>query len=323
VQQLRLMVPAALCQDVLDLLDAVPSVTGLAVLRGAAIRPEGDVVLVDVTRETADALIGQLHELGVSTEGSIELAPVPTWISKRALVAEQDAAGSATDAVIWPEVTQRAYEDAELNWTFLSFLTMATVIAAIGVVIDSQILTIGSMVLGPEFGAIAALGLALVRRRTALLAYAFRTLLLGFVVAIAITTLLALLAGAVGWVSADDLLGARPQTRFIYTPNKWSVVVAIIAAAAGVLSLTANKIGGLSGVFISVTTVPAAGNVAVAIAFGVWDEVTGSLLQLLLNIFCMTAAGALTLALRGALWHRVSLRARLFPRLSGRAARRL
>ncbi len=323
MQQLRLMVPTALSHDVLDLLTAVPSVTGLAVLQGAAIRPEGDVVLVDVTRETADALIGQLHELGVSTEGSIQLAPVPAWISRHALVAEQDAPGSATDAVIWPEVTQRAYEDAELNWTFLSFLTMATVIAAIGVVIDSQILTIGSMVLGPEFGAIAALGLALVRRRTALFGYALRTLLLGFVIAIAITRVLARLAGVLGWVSADNLLGPRPETRFIYTPNKWSVIVAIIAAAAGVLSITSNKVGGLSGVFISVTTVPAAGNVALGIAFGVWHEVAGSGLQLLINVGCMTAAGAITLGIRRVLWHRISLRARLFPRLSGRAARRM
>ncbi len=317
------MVPAGLSQDVLDLLSAVPSVTGLAVIRGASIKPAGDVVLADVTRETADSVLGQLHDLGVSTDGSIELAPVPTWISLSAFKAEQEAPGSATDAVIWPEVTQRAYEDAELNWTFLSFLTMATLIAAIGIVLDSQILTIGSMVLGPEFGAIAAMGLALVRRRTALLAYAFRTLLLGFVTAIVVTTLLAVLAGALGWVNAHDLLGPRPATQFIYTPNKWSIIVAVIAAAAGVLSLTANKIGGLSGVFISVTTVPAAGNVALGLAFGVWEEVYGSLLQLLINIFCMTAAGALTLGLRQILWHRVSLRARLFPHLRERAAHRI
>ena len=61
-------------------------------------------------------------------------------------------------------------------------------------------------------------------------------------------------------------------------------MVAVIAAAAGVLSLTSAKAGGLSGVFISVTTVPASGNIALGLAFGAWTEVTGSGLQLVLNL---------------------------------------
>jgi acyl-[acyl carrier protein]--UDP-N-acetylglucosamine O-acyltransferase len=63
-------------------------------------------------------------------------------------------------------------------------------------------------------------------------------------------------------VTLDDITGPRPDTAFIYTPDRWSFLVAIIAGAAGVLSLTSDRVGGLSGVFISVTTVPAAGNVA-------------------------------------------------------------
>ena len=44
------------------------------------------------------------------------------------------------------------------------------------------------------------------------------------------------------------------------------VVVALLAGAAGVLSVTAGRTNVLVGVFISVTTVPAAGNLAVALA---------------------------------------------------------
>ena len=69
---------------------------------------------------------------------------------------------------MWAEVTQRAYEESELNWTYLSFMTLATLLASIAIIVDSQILVIGAMVLGPEFVAIAALGLALVRRRGSL-----------------------------------------------------------------------------------------------------------------------------------------------------------
>jgi len=175
-------------------------------------------------------------------------------------------------------------------------------------VLDSQILVIGAMVLGPEFGAIAALGVALVRRRFALLILATRTLILGFTAAIGITTVLALVGRASGWITLDDVIGPRPATAFIYTPDKWSFIVAVIAATAGVLSLTSTKAGGLTGVFISVTTVPAAGNIALGAAFGVGSEIWASTLQLLLNVCGMALAGWAGLALQQAVWSRVPVR---------------
>ena len=106
------------------------------------------------------------------------------------------------------------------------------------------------------------------------------TLVAGFLLAILATTVITLMGRALGWVTLDDITGPRPGTAFIYTPDRWSVIVAIIAAAAGVLSLTSARVGGLSGVFISVTTIPAAANVALGLAFGVWTDVVGSSLQL-------------------------------------------
>jgi uncharacterized hydrophobic protein (TIGR00271 family) len=163
------------------------------------------------------------------------------------------------------------------------------------------------------------LGVALVRRRTALFSTAARTLILGFVVGIFVTTLAALAGRALGWMTVGDVTAPRPDTGFIYTPDRWSFLVALIAASAGVLALTSARVGGLSGVFISVTTIPAAGNVALGIAFGVGDEIWGSVLQLLINLTGMALAGWVTLAIQEAVWSRVSLhRARLRDRLLGR-----
>ena len=137
---------------------------------------------------------------------------------------------------------------------------------------------------------------------------AARTLLIGFSVAIIATTLASLFGRAIGAISVADIAGPRPGTSFIYSPDGWSVVIAVIAAAAGVLSLTSAKVSGLSGVFISVTTVPAAGNIGLGLAFGAWHEIRGSALQLLINICGMAIAGWLTLAIQHAVWSRVSLR---------------
>lgn len=305
---LRILSPTALTDDVVQILDDEPGVSGLAVLRGAAVRPVGDLVHASLVREVANDVIEQLRATGLHHRGSIEIEPVNTWLSRDGLDAELRTPGSSADAVVWAEVAQRSYEDVELNWTYLSFMTMATLLAGIAIITDSQILVIGAMVLGPEFGAIAALGVALVKARYVLLAAAVRTLVVGFVVAIAATALAALAGRLLGWVTYEDVTGDRPQTAFIYTPDKWSFIVAVIAAAAGVLSLTSSKLGGLSGVFISVTTVPAAGNIGLGIAFGAGDEIWGSTMQLLLNLCGMALAGWATLAIKEVLWTRVSVR---------------
>jgi len=238
----------------------------------------------------------------VHEQGSLQVEGVTTWISQPGLDAERLAPGSSADAVVWADVMHRAYDDSELNWTYLTFMTLATLLAGIAIVLDSQILVIGAMVLGPEFGAIAALGVALVRRRRALFGLAMRTLGWGFTAGIAITTVAGLLGRWLGWITREDITGPRPQTGFIYAPDKWSFLVALIAAAAGVLSVTSAKLGGLSGVFISVTTIPAAGNIALGIAFGAGDAVWGSSLQLVINITGMALAGWATLALQDYLW---------------------
>ena len=115
-------------------------------------------------------------------------------------------------------------------------MTLATLMASVAIVLDSQVLVIGATVLGPEFVPLAAIGLALVRRRRTLFARAMRTLVVGFAVSILAVTVRALAARAAGWVELADVVGRRPQTDFIYAP------------------------------FI----------VALGLAFGGWDEVRGS-----------------------------------------------
>jgi uncharacterized hydrophobic protein (TIGR00271 family) len=316
MQHLRISTPRELTPAVLTALRDDPAITGLSCVRGASLEPEGDLVEADVAREAANDVVDRLRSLGVQQEGTVHIQPAITWLSRTGLEAERRTPGSSADSVVWAEVTQRAYEESELNWTYLTFMTLATLIASIAIVLDSQILVIGAMVLGPEFVAIAALGLALVRRRYSLFWYASQTLLLGFGVAIALVTLATLAGRGLGWVTVAQVTAPRPDTAFIYSPDKWSFIVAVIAAAAGVLSLTSAKVGGLSGVFISVTTVPAAGNVALGLAFGLGDEIWGSVMQLVVNITGMVVAGWATLAFQQSVWSRMSARrARLVRRL--------
>jgi uncharacterized hydrophobic protein (TIGR00271 family) len=302
----RVSSPSELSHAVEALFVADPHVSSLTILRGASVQPNGDVFIADIPRERANPLVDSLRALRVHHSGTISLNPVETWISKTGLSAEGLAPGQSADAVVWAEVTERAYDESQLTWTYISFMSLATLLAAIAIVTDSIILVIGAMVLGPEFVPIAALGLAMVRKRPQLLKQALRTLVIGFAISISLVMLLALLCNVTHLVDFNEATSPRPGTDFIYHANWWSLVVAVIAGAAGVLSLTASKGNGLVGVFISVTTIPASGNIALALAYGIWNQVFGSSIQLILNITGMALAGWLTLLLQQRIWKRVT-----------------
>ncbi|GAA2756785.1 DUF389 domain-containing protein [Actinopolymorpha rutila] len=301
VLHLRVTSPSERTEKVVALLEECVGVANLAVVPGASIRPPGDLVYADIARESVEGVLGALRDLGLDVDGTIAMEVVDTAISDAAERAERAAPGEGADAVIWEEVVRRTSDDAALSWTFLSFLFLATALAAIAVVLDSSILVIGAMVVGPEFVALAAIAVGIVHQRVGLLRRGLFTLGVGFAAAIAGTTVLCLLARAAGWITIAQIDRPRPLTGFIWTPDKWSFVVAFIAGIAGVLSLTASKSGTLVGVFISVTTVPAAGNFAAALALGDLAELAGSAAQLGINMAAIVLAGVATLTLQKAL----------------------
>ena len=302
---LRVTVPPDRTDAVREVFARSPGTAHLAVLPGAAARPAGDLVLADVARESADAIVGALRELDVDRDGGISMEAVDAAVSHAAEEAEAAAPGDGSDAVVWEQVVRTTAADSTLSISFLAFLTIATMLAAIAIVNDSAILTVGAMVLGPEFGPLAALAVAIVHGRPSVGRSAAVTLVVGFAVAIALTALAAFVGRALDWFGPEALTGDRPQTGFITAPDKWSLVVAVLAGIAGVLSLTSAKSGALVGVFISVTTVPAAGAIALGVALGEPGEIGEAAAQLGINLAGILVAALTTLQVQKTLWRQV------------------
>jgi hypothetical protein len=215
VLHLRLVVPAECSNAVVDFLIADERVTGVVVLPGAARDPHGDAVLCDVARESASDVLSQLRRLGLDDRGTVAIEEVAASPSRRARGAEAAAPGSPDDAVVWEVVTDRAYADARPSWSFYAFLALATTIAGIAVILDSSVLVVGAMVVGPEFGAVAAVATGLALRERRLVTGGLRLLLLAFAFAMAVTALLALAARGAGWVDPSALTAPRPLTGFV------------------------------------------------------------------------------------------------------------
>jgi len=299
VFHLRVIVPSGRTDAVLDVLREQVGVAHVVLLRDVAVEPPGDVVEAAVAREAADDVVAALCRLDVDHVGGITLEAVDTMLSDAADRAEEAAPGDGADAMVWEELLAKTGEEAKPSVTFQSFLTLACVLASVGVVTNSPITIVGAMIVGPEFGPLAAIAVGLVRRRPDLLRRAGLALGIGFPLAMVITAGVTVLAEWAGLFDRDTVLAAH-QVEFVYQVGPYSLIVALLAGAAGMLAMTSAKSAALVGVFVSVTTVPAAGYAVVAAVLGEWDRCAGSVAQLVVNMIgiVLAAAGVLLVSRR-------------------------
>jgi uncharacterized hydrophobic protein (TIGR00271 family) len=301
---LRIVAPPERSEETLSLLKAASSVCNVLFLEGAAQEPRGDVIMADVAREDASVIVCDLKELGLDDEGSITLESIDTALSKGAQRAEEAASGSASDAVVWEEVESRTSEEAQLSGSYLAFIVLATLIASVGLLLDSPILIVGAMVVGPEFGPIAGFCVAVVERQGRLAARSLAALAVGFALAITVTYVAGLVFKATDAAPKDFSFAHSTFAHAISNPDFFAFFVALCAGVAGMLSLTTAKSGALIGVLISVTTIPSAAAIALAAAYRDGDALAGSAAQLAVNLTMIVAAGLATLSIQRHLYER-------------------
>lgn len=294
---LRVLCPAERTREALEALVSEPGVAHLVVHRGAAVAPPGDLIEADVAREAADDVMASLRGLDIDHAGGITLEALDTALSDAADRAEAAAPGEAANAIVWEELVSRTGEESRLNGTFQAFLTIACLLASVGVITDSPVTVVGAMVVGPEFGPLAAIAVGLVLRRWLLVRRAMLALAVGFPLAVLVTAGATVLSQAVGLLNVASWDAGR-EVDFVYRLGWYSLIVALLAGAAGMLAMTSAKSAALVGVFISVTTVPAAGYAAVAAVVGDWARAGESVGQLAVNLLGIVTAAAAVLAVR-------------------------
>jgi uncharacterized hydrophobic protein (TIGR00271 family) len=304
VIHLRIVTPAAHSDAALDVLERSASVCNVVYLEGAARRPEGDMILADVAKEDASVVISDLRELGIQRDGSISVEPIDTQLSEHAARAIEHAKGAPADAVVWEEVESRTSEQVEFSGVYVAFMVLAGLLAMVGIYEDSAILIVGAMVVGPEFGPLAGLCVALVHLRGKLALRSGIALAAGFPLAIGVVYLTTLLFKATGLFDATFSQEGHGLANIISEPDFFTFFVAACAGAAGMLSLSTAKSGALIGVLISVTTIPAAANIGVAAGYRDWDTAGGSAAQLAINLCSIVLAGTAVLYLQRLLYLR-------------------
>jgi uncharacterized hydrophobic protein (TIGR00271 family) len=307
---LRVVSPGDVTDRLVTQLESHPGVMSLVVLEGVTRSPAGDAVEFDVMTSEANDVLAELRRLDLDERGSIVIERGDSYLSARADRIARTEPAFANNSPIWEDAEARIRSLGAYPPSWFALLAIAGLIAAVGILTNSQILIVAAMVVSPDYSALINVALGWRAREWPRARAGLVTLTVGFAITIGVTTFFALGVRALDLQPVLFEHGIRPVSNLINSPSGFSVIVAVLAGVVGVVSLTEARANALIGVFISVTTIPAAADIAVSSAFGRWHEARGSFVQLILNLGILIAIGAAGLVLQRRMWDRIDRRRR-------------
>jgi hypothetical protein len=170
-----------------------------------------------------------LRGLSLDHDGAVTVEQVDASLARSTGAATAIGSPASEKAPIWEMVEAAIRGGAVYSPSFFGLLAIAGLIGAVGILTNSQILIIGAMVVGPEYGAIIAVALGISKRQRDAIRDGLLALAVGFSAAIVLTFAFGVAVRAAGKAPAPFLHGVRPVSDLINNPNWFSVVVAILA----------------------------------------------------------------------------------------------
>jgi uncharacterized hydrophobic protein (TIGR00271 family) len=252
----------------------------------------GAVVFVaDVEPHAADEVVDAIAALGVPVDDYV-LTRVEVVAPQRRHIRGEDV----IEGFAWVEVLGQARANSRPLARYLALITVAAVVAALGVINSNGILIVGAMAVSPDLLPICATCVGLVGRRRGLASRSFFTLTLGMTLVVAVAAVLSALLDASGVLGEDFKVTESSLNGLAHTDYS-TVLIALAAGVAAMLSFE-TRASAAVGVAISVTTIPASAYLGVAIGAGDSGDGLPALIVLLVNVSLLIVAGSGTLLLQ-------------------------
>ncbi|VAW31999.1 hypothetical protein MNBD_CHLOROFLEXI01-2770 [hydrothermal vent metagenome] len=185
----------------------------------------------------------------------------------------------------------RIRRSARPDLDFYILISLATVIAALGLIINSPAVVIGAMLVAPLMSPIVGTGLALVLGDTRFIRLSIGAVLRGVLLAI-------LVSAAAGLLSINQ--EATPELLARTQPTLIDLAIALFSGLAGAYALCrSDAAGALPGVAIAAALVPPLATVGISLTTGRFDQAAGAMLLFTANFVSISSATALMFLILG------------------------
>lgn len=201
-----------------------------------------------------------------------------------------DRKKAAPNRISREELYADVSESAMVTIRYMVMVSLATVVAAGGMLRENVAVIIGAMVIAPLLGPNIALSLATTLADPKLARRALAAGTLGLAIGVGISA-------AIGLAFPVPL--DNPQIASRAQVNLADIALALAAGAAGALSFTGGAPAGVIGVMVAVALLPPLVATGLLYASGSFSAGLGAMLLVAVNLICINLAGVLTFLLQG------------------------
>lgn len=188
------------------------------------------------------------------------------------------------------KLVDRLNSNSQFDFDFVALMSLATLIAALGLARNSGAVVIGAMLVAPLMTPLVAIGLALVQANQRLLKDGIKSVLLGFAVAllIGVVTGACIKLAAPGHEVSQQMLARN-------APNMLDLIVALASGVAAAYAMgRPHLVSALPGVAIAAALVPPIATAGLAIPMGNLQLSGGATLLFFTNVIAIVLGTAVT-----------------------------
>ncbi len=297
---LKVACPSGLADDVVKVILANPGMGRITHAKAAEAAEELDIIQTESPEAIVDDVMTQLAAIGDWGDGDITVTQVGTTERYRFARGQAIPMAESDESIGVHQVRRMLRRLVRVDYHYVILMVMAAVIASIGLLADLPIAMVGAMAFSPDLGLLNAMGFAVLIGDGRVMVHGMRSLGFGMLLTIVTAAICTRLLVAISVVEGDPISAIGDRLRdFVSGIDGATITVALAAGAAAMVVFVAERGTAAVGVGVSITTIPAAAYIGIALSDGAWSEVWNGATVLIVNIICVVGAEVLTgIALR-------------------------
>ncbi len=255
------------------------------------------VVYFPLPSAAVESVLDALHEEGVDEDAYTVVVDAETVISRKfeTLRDEYENGDVEEDRISRQELQTHAEELTPSFRIYVTLTVVSALVATAGLLLDSPAVVVGSMVIAPLIGPALGASIGTVLGDEELLRSGVKHQVLGVVLAIGSAAVFTWLIRLGNVVPPGLNIATIGEISERLTPDLLSLVIALGAGVAGILSIATGVSVALVGVMIAAALIPPAATAGIAIAFGQPAAAIGSTVLVFVNVLSVNLAGLVTL----------------------------
>ncbi len=290
----QITVPAGKRETILSVLDEEGVDYVVADESGG--RDYAAIAYFPLPKNAVEPVLESLREAGLGDDAITVVVEANTVVSRRFdELQERYAEEKDEDRIARDELTAAAADLAPSVRTYVIMTVVSALIATAGLLLDSAAVVVGSMVIAPLVGPAMSASVGTVVNDQEMFTRGVRLQVGGLLLAIATAASFALVVRYANLIPPVADVTLVPEIQGRVAPDFLSLVVALGAGAAGVVSLTSGVSTALVGVMIAVALIPPAATVGIGLAWAQPFVALGSGVLLLVNVLSINLAALVVL----------------------------